>query len=109
MKRVLAFACVAVLALGSWASALAKPLPTARHLVPVPPIGLSRRGGAPIQTVSRGARPDPRRLPDLTPLASPLPTRHLLPQRAQVLALRHRVRQRYHGRGRGARLAIELP
>jgi hypothetical protein len=109
MKRAVVFAFATVLALGSLDLALAAPAVKARPVVPLPTIGMSRQGGAPIQTVSRGLRPDTQRPLDLKGLATPLEAKRLLPQRAQVLALRHRVVQRFRGSGRGARLAMELP
>jgi hypothetical protein len=110
MKRAIPIFFSIVLALGSMDVAMAAPaLKKARHLVPVPAIGLSRQGGAPIQTVSRGLRPDDRSALPLPNLATTVAADRLAPQRAQVLALRHRVALRYRGRGRGARLATELP
>lgn len=109
MKRAVLFAFVTVLALGSWDMAMAKPAVKARPVVPVPVIGISRQGGAPIRTVSRGLRTPSGRPLDVAGLSAPVTAQRLLPQRAQVLALRHRATQRYHGRGRGARLAMELP
>jgi hypothetical protein len=110
MKRAIPIFFGIVLALGSMDVAMAAPaLKKARPLVPVPAIGLSRLGGAPIQPVSRGLRPDDRAPLALPHLATGVPVDRLAPQRAQVLALRHRVAQRYRGRGRGARLGSELP
>jgi hypothetical protein len=107
MIRAVVFAFATVLALGSLDMAMAAPAVKGRPVVPVPGIGVSRKGGAPIRTVSRGLRTPPT--PSLEGVSAPVPPDRLSPQRDQVLALRHRVKQRYKGRGRGARLAVELP
>ncbi len=94
------------------------PLRTAASVVPLPIIGQSRYGSAPSQVVSRGTRTDPR--PDVAavsrgerPASVNVPdgllSANAAPQRAQVLALRMRIKTRYKGQGAGARLAVEIP
>jgi hypothetical protein len=109
MKRAVVFAFVTVLAAGTLDVAMAAPAVKARPVVPVPSIGISRKGGAPVLPVSRGLRSVPQRAAAPAGISSPVPAHRLQPQRAQVLGLRHRVALRYKGHGRGARLAIELP
>ena len=92
------------------------PLRTAASVVPLPIIGQSRQGSAPSQVVSRGTRTDPRS--DVAPVSrgerpasvhDGLMFANAAPQRAQVLALRMRIKTRYKGQGAGARLAVEIP
>ncbi|MBC7542300.1 MAG: hypothetical protein H7338_06180 [Candidatus Sericytochromatia bacterium] len=95
------------------------PILAASPLVAVPAIGHSRQGGAPVQAVSRGASRTPidvSHLSQLFSLPGGLPCLPAsvdmdgtAPQRSQVLALRQRIKTRYRGQGRGARLAIEIP
>jgi hypothetical protein len=97
--------------------------PLVAQVVPLPSVPMSRLGGFASRFVSRGAQRTPlatsrgergaegrtsvpvsrgQRGHDMAP-ESPAP------QRIQVLALRHRIKTRYKGHGKGARLAMEIP
>lgn len=120
MKQAVALSLCTIVAGALAVPAEAKSRPAvpvgAPPVVAVPKVPVNRQGGLPVDRgVSRGdargyrAR-DTQTVGPAMPLVLARPwLERLAPAREQVLDLRLQVKQRYQGRGLGARLAQEIP